>query len=110
MTDSTKALPRAVNRALAQLGKDISIARRRRRMTAQDLADRVFTTRAPVSRIESGAPGVAVGTVFSALHMLGLSDRIADLADPAIDDVGTSLEIERLPKRIRRAPLRAHDE
>lgn len=36
-----------------------------------------------------------------ALFVLGFGDAIGDLADPRRDDVGLSLDTERLPKRVR---------
>jgi hypothetical protein len=33
---------------------------------------------------------------------MGMTDRLAELADPRNDAVGLQLEEERLPKRIRR--------
>ncbi|MBV9531174.1 MAG: XRE family transcriptional regulator, partial [Bradyrhizobium sp.] len=35
------------------------------------------------------------------MFVLGLTSRLADLADTKSDDVGLQLEEERLPKRIR---------
>ena len=35
------------------------------------------------------------------MFVLGLTPRLADLADTRSDDVGLQLEEERLPKRIR---------
>lgn len=97
---SLSALPRPVKRALADLGRDIAIARKRRRLSAASLAERVFTTRPTIARIEKGDPGVSIGTVLTTLHMLGLLDRLADIADPEADTVGMNLELERLPKRV----------
>jgi rod shape determining protein RodA len=38
---------------------------------------------------------------FAVLFVLGLADRLAQLADPGLDSTGLSLEAERLPQRIR---------
>jgi hypothetical protein len=35
------------------------------------------------------------------LFVLGLSERLAELADPSQDRIGLQLDEERLPKRIR---------
>jgi hypothetical protein len=35
------------------------------------------------------------------LFVLGMTDRLADVADPRHDSVGLALEEERLPERIR---------
>ncbi len=69
------------------------------------VAERAFVGRNTISRIERGDPGVALGIYATVLFVLGLSERIGDLADPQSDEVGKSLDIERLPLRVR-APRR----
>jgi hypothetical protein len=96
--------PVAVRRALVKLGADISAARRRRRLPLEIVADRALTTRQTIARIERGDPRVAMGTWATVLFVLGLADRLGDLAAPAHDELGLSLEEERLPRRIRLAP------
>jgi hypothetical protein len=53
-------------------------------------------------RIEKEEPGVALGNYASVLFVLGLADRLAELADLRRDTAGLELEQERLPQRIRR--------
>ena len=95
------ALPLAVRRALAKLGNDIATARKRRNLTIALVAERAFVGRNTITRIEHGDPGVALGIYATVLFVLGLSERLGDLADPATDEVGTSLDLERLPIRAR---------
>jgi hypothetical protein len=52
-------------------------------------------------KVEKGDPGVLAGTYVKMLFVLGLVEKIAQLADPANDSVGLRLEEERLPRRIR---------
>jgi len=59
-----------------------------------------------LNKIERGEPSVAMGTYATVLFVLGMADRLADLADPRNDAVGLALEEERLPQRVRR-PRRA---
>jgi hypothetical protein len=42
---------------------------------------------------------------MTAAFVLNLHDRLANLAAPATDDLGLSLDERRLPKRIRRKQL-----
>lgn len=91
----------AALRSLRRLGEDIAIARKRRRLTLQQVADRAMTSRKTVTRIERGDPGVAIGIHASVLHALGLLDRLAALADPAEDALGIDLEVDALPERVR---------
>ena len=52
-------------------------------------------------KVEKGDPGVAIGTYATVLFVLGLSERLADVADAAQDKTGLQLEEEHLPQRIR---------
>ena len=54
-------------------------------------------------KVEKGEPGVSVGAYSTVLFVLGMVERLADLADPRNDAVGLALEEERLPQRIRRS-------
>ena len=65
------------------------------------LAERAFTSRATLQRVESGDPAVGMGIYAAVFHALGLLDGLALLADPANDPVGQALANESLPKRIR---------
>jgi transcriptional regulator with XRE-family HTH domain len=93
--------PMAVRRTLSKLGSDIRDARRRRRIPVKILAARVHVSRSTLRRMENGDPGVTVGTYATALFVLGLLDRLRDVADTSHDTTGLDLEAERLPERIR---------
>jgi transcriptional regulator with XRE-family HTH domain len=99
----SSGLPIPVRRVLRKLGHDIRDARRRRRIPVAIMAERASVSRMTLSKVEKGEPGVALGTYATVLFILGMSDRLADLADPRNDSVGLTLEEEHLPQRIRRA-------
>jgi transcriptional regulator with XRE-family HTH domain len=103
---SLPALPATVIRALRKLGADLSAARRRRRLTMALVAERALISRATLSRVERGEAGVSLGIYATVLYVLGLADRIAELADPRGDPIGAALEDARLPKRVRLARRR----
>ncbi len=98
---SQTALPLAVRKALRKLGADIQVARKRRRLTMTIVAERAFISRNTLTRVERGDPAVALGIYTTVLFVLGLAERVGDLADPLSDSVGLSLETERLPQRAR---------
>jgi len=98
---STTILPLPVRRALRKLGHDLRDARRRRRVPVAVAAERASISRTTLSKIEKGDPGVAMGLYATALFVVGMADRIGDLADVRNDSVGLQLEEERLPQRIR---------
>ena len=93
------ALPLSVRRALKKLGADIAIARKRRRLAMTVVAQRAFISRNTLTRVERGDSGVSIGIYATVLFVLGLADRLNQLADPLTDDVGLSLENSRLPIR-----------
>lgn len=93
--------PLAVRRALRKLGGDLRDARKRRGLTAEIVAERAFTSRPTLQRIEAGDDGVGIGIYAAVLNALGLLDQLGDLADPARDRVGQQLAAEALPERVR---------
>lgn len=88
--------------ALRKLGRDISIARRKRGISTADMAARLFVSRDTLWRLERGDPTVSAGTLATAVFVFGLHDRLANLAAPSSDDLALSLDEQRLPKHIRR--------
>lgn len=94
-------LPIPVQKALRRLGKDISGARRRRRIAMELMSERAGFSRITLSKIEKGDPSVSMGSYASALFVLGMIDHLGGLADASHDIVGRELEEESLPKRIR---------
>ena len=93
----------AVNKALARLGQNINIARRKRRMSLADFASRMRMSQGTVIRLEKGEPGVSIQAMAMALLALGEIRRLHDLLDISTDDTGLLFDMEALPKRIRRA-------
>jgi DNA-binding XRE family transcriptional regulator len=100
---STIVVPIPVKRALRKLGHDIRDARRRRRIALSIAAERASISRTTLIKIERGDAGVAMELYATVLFVLGLVDRLADLADPKSDTAGLQLEEEHLPQRIRSA-------
>jgi DNA-binding XRE family transcriptional regulator len=93
--------PLPVTRALRKLGRDIRAARLRRRIPAAIVAERASISRTTLVKLEAGDPGVSIGIAATVLFVLGLVDRLAELADIRNDEQGLALAEEQLPKRIR---------
>src|SRR5258708_28371038 len=93
-----------VRRILRKLGGDIRDARRRRRLPMAVVAERAFTSRSTLQRIEAGDPNAGIGIYAAVLNALGLLNGIGDLADIKHDTVGQALATAELPAhaRIRR--------
>jgi DNA-binding XRE family transcriptional regulator len=98
---SGPSIPLPVVRALRKLGGDIRDARRRRRIPTTTMAQRASISRTTLAKVEKGDPGVQLGIYATVLFVLGLTNRIGDLADVRHDNAGLELEEERLPQRIR---------
>ena len=98
-------IPGPARAALVKLGRDIDEARRRRKLSDSDLAERMFVSRDTLWRMKRGDPAVSVGTVATALFILGLHGRLMNLADQTQDTVGLDLDRENLPQRVRKRKL-----
>lgn len=94
-------LPIPVRRALRKLGRDIRVARKKRRLTVAMMMERVGVSKVTYLKVEKGDPRVGIGIYGTTLMALGLGTPLADMADPAEDDEGLALEEARLPERVR---------
>ena len=87
---------------LNQMGEQIRLARLRRHLSAELVAERAGISRMTLSNIEKGSPSVAIGNYAAVLHALNGMDK--DLLLVAKDDeLGRKLQDLELPTR-RRAP------
>jgi len=99
---TTGILPIRVRRSLVVVGRGVNIARRRRKLTAAMMAERIGVTRQTFRRVEQGDPTVAMGTYLMALFVLGLDwGGLERSTDPQADETGTALEIANLPTKVR---------
>jgi transcriptional regulator with XRE-family HTH domain len=64
------ALSRATREWLSLLGAEVRAARLQQGIALADVASRIGVTRQTVAALESGAPTVAIGTVFEAAAVL----------------------------------------
>lgn len=89
-----------VRQSLRKFGSDLSIARRKRRLTVAMMCERLGVSKSTWQRMEKGDPAVSAGAYAQALFVLGFGAPLGELADERSDEVGLLLEAERLPKRI----------
>ena len=92
--------PAAVRRALRKLGADIRDARRRRRLPMTVVAERAFTSRSTLQRVEAGDTNVGIGIYAGVLQALGLLDGLSRIADISNDSVGQALASAELPRHV----------
>lgn len=98
---STVIMPKTRD-ILVQMGEQIRLARLRRNLTSELVAERAGISRATLSSIEKGVPTVSIGSYAAVLHALNNMDR--DLLLVARDDdFGRKLQDLSLTTR-RRAP------
>lgn len=93
--------PDPVTRAIAKLGRDISLARRRRRLSQASLADRSGIAVNTVRRLEKGEPSGSIEHLARILYVLGELERLETLLDTGTDELGLLMMDESLPQRVR---------
>ena len=85
-------------RILEIFGENVKLARKRRKLTTIQVAERANIGRNTLYLIEKGSPGVSIGAVFNVLRVLNLQDDFLKLA--ADDQMGKKLQdIELLGKK-----------
>ena len=103
---SASVLPQT-QEILSQMGEQIKLARLRRKLSSELVAERAGISRATLWNVEKGSPSVAIGIYAAVLHALNNMDR--DLLLIAKDDeLGRKLQDLALPTR-RRAPKQGAD-
>ncbi|HET8810695.1 MAG TPA: helix-turn-helix transcriptional regulator [Flavobacteriaceae bacterium] len=75
---------------LKQMGENIKLARKRRKLTQEQVAERAAIARSTLYFIETGNPSVTIGAYFNVLRVLGLQDDFLKLA--ADDEFGRKLQ------------------
>ena len=103
------ALPSIVHVQLQKLGRDIAIARKRRRLSMRNMAERMMVGLETVQRLEKGDPSVGIGKIAAALWILGLHRRIGELVSPENDPIGLQEDIKRMPRDFREHKKKRED-
>jgi transcriptional regulator with XRE-family HTH domain len=98
---TSNSAPSALADLARQLGANITIARKRRRLSQGHLARKAGISRSTLIRAEAGDLGVGLGIYLAALWALGLERQVHLLASRESDLVGATLEAARLGQRIR---------
>jgi len=107
MSKRTTVIMPQTEKILAQMGEQIKLARLRRKLSAELVAERASISRATLWAIEKGSPSVAIGMYAAVLHALNGMDK--DLALVAKDDeFGRKLQDLELVTR-KRAPKKSGD-
>ena len=88
---------------LAQLGEDLKLARLRRRLSTEQVAERAGISRSTLWQIERGIPSVSMGAYMQVLFVLGFDKNVLQLANDDVlgrklQDIGL-LTKKRAPKK-----------
>ncbi|SNV41684.1 transcriptional regulator, y4mF family [Chryseobacterium taklimakanense] len=75
---------------LVQMGENIKLARKRRKLTAMQVAERAGIARSTLYLVEKGDSSVSMGAYFNVLRVLGLQNDFLKLA--ADDEMGRKLQ------------------
>ena len=94
-------IPLPVDRTLKRLGHNLALARLRRNLSQEALAQRVGASVNTVRRMEAGYPGTALQHFARALHVFGELAGLEQLLDTAQDTIGLALMDENVRRRAR---------
>lgn len=91
MTDKRKAtlFPKH-EKQLAQLGENIRLAAKRRKLTQTQISERTGLSKPTLRKIDRGDGSVSIGHYMLVLSVLGLSDDMTNVA--ADDELGRKLQ------------------
>ncbi len=93
-----------VVRELVRLGENIRLARLRRGLTAELVAERAGMARDTLRALENGEAGVSLGALANVLHTLGLSQELSAVASD--DEFGRRLQDAQLEQHVVRSKPR----
>jgi transcriptional regulator with XRE-family HTH domain len=105
-SQSSHALPAVVVDQLQKLGRDLTVARKRRHLSLREMADRMMVNLKTVQRLEKGDPTVGIGIVAAALWILGMHRRLGNLVAPETDTTALQEDIRNLPRDFRKTKSR----
>ncbi len=91
------------------LGSRVRLARRERRWTLQELADRVGVTHVTMQKVERGDLTVALGTAFEAAALLGVPLFHEDHARRSLEAGRIEDRLAVLPQAVRK-PVEVDDD
>ncbi|PHR42611.1 MAG: transcriptional regulator [Fluviicola sp.] len=91
-------LPR-MKKIMAELGENIKLARLRRKLSAQQVAERAGISRSTLNYIEKGYEGVSIGYYLNVLNVLGLEKDLLIIASD--DELGRKIQDANLSTKDR---------
>lgn len=113
-----KAMPKSITRTYSRysreasllLGELIRVARKERKFTAQEVADRAGISRGLLQRIEKGDLKCEIGVVFEVAIIVGVKLFDADETTLTRHLRQTEDKLSLLPKSVRKKSKAVHDD
>ena len=99
MANSSPSLLPKLTRIMAAVGQQINLARLRRKLSAEQVAERSGIGRSTLVRIEKGDAGVSIGHILNVLKALGLEQDMLQLAKD--DELGRKIQDADLETKSR---------
>lgn len=99
MANSTPLLFPKIQRILSEFGENIKLARLRRKLSSEQVAERAGIGRSTLVKIEQGHPGVGIGNYLNVLRVMGLERDFLLLAKD--DELGRKLQDANLITKAR---------
>ncbi|MBN1113973.1 MAG: helix-turn-helix domain-containing protein [Oligoflexia bacterium] len=96
-----KQIPAQLEPVIKKIGNNIEIARKRRGLSRKVLAERMLVSIPTLTRLEHGDVNISFGVLVNALWCMGIHRELSNLAAPDLDEIGKSMEISKLPERIK---------
>lgn len=113
INDTLKAMPKKnplltsppyqVDQALKRLGANLRTARLRRKLSLEDVAQKIGIRRQTVSDAEKGNPSTSAAVYMALLWTYDLIGQMEDVAHPLKDVEGQALAASREPERARQS-------
>lgn len=101
---------RPTQEALALMGGQIRLARKQRRMSEAELAERIGIARSTLQLIEKGSPKAEIGLVFEAAHLVGVPLFVPAPSALAAQIARVEDKLALLPHSIRRPQAEVKDD
>ena len=98
-TTFANKLPRDLAKDLALVGEQVRLARLRRDLSLEQVAERAQCSIPTLTKVEKGVATVSIGTYLRVLYVLGLHKDILHLAQE--DPLGRMLQDAKLSHRER---------
>jgi len=110
MAEHLRTYSRTTREALLMLGRKIRLARKQRKMTEMNLAERIGIARSTLQLIEKGQPKVEIGLVFEAAALLGVPLFVDEPSRLASEISRLDDKLALLPRSVRRPRQEARDD